>query len=407
MPSCSCASASYRDCPHRLARNPSAACAATATAGLARGAAALGSRWSVGLDRQRTVARPLPHRAVIERQARVAELVEQKQIDGRRYTAAAVAHDTLVLADPLGLEFGFGVGQGGETLVRLHEARRRHIDAAGDAARSAVATWLQATVELRAERIDDGGFLPAEGRRNRAAVDEVARPRPCRKGRRRIAPRRPTFDRTTFGNPLVEAAVENRRIVKSQRFQHPPKTRCPHHAANAVEHDAHAGTDSMPAKRGFEGRGHRHHEVKLCAGVGELALQVEEIGPGDVSSFECRPPGYRHIRLIAASGRRFEIGRAIKYPKIRLTEIASKALGAYKGSGLAHIASRVLNRRSNDPATHALKECTPVAKPRRGWRVATAPSRGGLGLQSALLAPCMPRPMAGSVDTDQARAARA
>src|SRR5215510_7179121 len=363
MPSCSCASASYRDCPHRLARNPSAACAATATAGLARGAAALGSRWSVGLDRQRTVARPLPHRAVIERQARVAELVEQKQIDGRRYTAAAVAHDTLVLADPLGLEFGFGVGQGGETLVRLHEARRRHIDAAGDAARSAVATWLQATVELRAERIDDGGFLPAEGRRNRAAVDEVARPRPCRKGRRRIAPRRPTFDRTTFGNPLVEAA--------------------------------------------FEDRGHRHHEVKLCAGVGELALQVEEIGPGDVSSFECRPPGYRHIRLIAASGRRFEIGRAIKYPKIRLTEIASKALGAYKGSGLAHIASRVLNRRSNDPATHALKECTPVAKPRRGWRVATAPSRGGLGLQSALLAPCMPRPMAGSVDTDQARAARA
>src|SRR5215813_9801346 len=74
----------------------------------------LSSGRSVGLDRQRRILRPLSHGTVVERKGVVAELVQQKQVDGGRDATAAVADDTLVLRDAARAELGLGVGLGGE-----------------------------------------------------------------------------------------------------------------------------------------------------------------------------------------------------------------------------------------------------------------------------------------------------
>src|ERR1043166_7762645 len=66
---------------------------------------------SVRLDRQRRVLRPFAHGAIVERQVLVAELMEQEQIDGRRYAAAAITNHLLVLADSPRLERSFRIGQ--------------------------------------------------------------------------------------------------------------------------------------------------------------------------------------------------------------------------------------------------------------------------------------------------------
>ena len=69
--------------------------------------------------------------------------MQQEQIDGGGDTAAAVAHDTLVLGNTLRFEFGLGVGKRGEALaLRIDLGRGRHIDAARDAAGPAIATGL-------------------------------------------------------------------------------------------------------------------------------------------------------------------------------------------------------------------------------------------------------------------------
>src|SRR5207245_2127436 len=47
-------------------------------------------------DRQRGILRPFAHRAVIEREIFVAELVEQEQVDRGRDTAAAIGDHALV-----------------------------------------------------------------------------------------------------------------------------------------------------------------------------------------------------------------------------------------------------------------------------------------------------------------------
>src|SRR5215470_6286701 len=52
---------------------------------------------SVRLDRQRLGLRPFAHRAVVERDVVVAELVQQEQVDGGRDAAAAIADRALVL----------------------------------------------------------------------------------------------------------------------------------------------------------------------------------------------------------------------------------------------------------------------------------------------------------------------
>src|SRR3954471_20700444 len=101
------------------------------------------------LDRQRFVLGPLAHRAVIEGEVAVTELVEQEQVDGRRDAAAAIGDDALVFGDALGGKLLLCVGERDKSLgLRVEQRRRRHVDAAGNAAGPAVAARLQAPMEL-------------------------------------------------------------------------------------------------------------------------------------------------------------------------------------------------------------------------------------------------------------------
>src|SRR5262249_10205717 len=125
-------------------------------------------RCSASLDRQRRVLGPFAHRTVVEREVLKTELVEQKQIDGRRYAAAAIADHGFVAGEALRGEFGFGVRQRDEILVAVDDRRRRHVDAARDASGAAIAARFQAFVELWPERVDDRG-VPLLHRRQHGA----------------------------------------------------------------------------------------------------------------------------------------------------------------------------------------------------------------------------------------------
>ena len=104
-----------------------------------QGEGSRGSRRSIRLDRQCFVPRPLSHRPVVERQPVVAQLVQQEQVDGGGDAAAAIADHVPILRHPARIELRLGVAKRRERLGRgVDEARGRHVDAAGDAARSAV-----------------------------------------------------------------------------------------------------------------------------------------------------------------------------------------------------------------------------------------------------------------------------
>src|ERR1700730_10467150 len=114
--------------------------------------------------------------------------------------------------------------------------------------------------------------------------------------RRRITLGRTVLDRKTLRRPFAEAATEHGSAIKAERLQHPPESRGPHHRPDAAEHDARTRADAMAAECGVELHHLRHHEAKRRGVVGELALNIEEIGAGDVRCLEaaaawhrCRP----------------------------------------------------------------------------------------------------------------------
>ncbi len=80
----------------------------------------------------------------------------------------------------------------------------------------------------------------------------------------------------------------------------------------------------MAAERRLELRDIGHHEAKLGALLGELALQVEKVGARNMAGREGLVAGHREIGDAAALGRRFEIGRAVEQPQIGPIEDAGK-----------------------------------------------------------------------------------
>src|SRR5262249_48484576 len=158
-------------------------------------------------------------------------------------------------------------------------------------------------------------------------------------GGQRIAARWAALDRPPFGFPLVEAAVENGRTVEAERAEHPPEARGPHHRADAVEHDAAVRAETVTAEGRLELRGRRHHEAQPRGPIGELSLQVEKVGAGDVRFLEGAAPGYRDVRIVASRRRRLEIRRAVIDAKVRPAEERRELRGAHEGLGISHAAS--------------------------------------------------------------------
>src|SRR5262249_36305549 len=266
---------------------------------------------SARLDRQRRVLGPFSHRTVVKRQVLETKLVQQKQIERRRDAAAAVANHALVLGYPLRGKQSLGVSKRDEIFIAAHERCRRHVHASRNPARPAVAAWFQTFVELGTQRVDDHGVCCFGGGQHVLLVDKKAGARRSREIARRIAARRTAFGRPPLALPAIEAAVEHRGAVEAQGFEHPPEARRPHHRADAVEHDARPGREPVASEGRLELRGRRHHEAKPCGLIGELALQVEEIGARNMRVLERFPPGNGDIGIVAARRRRFEIGRTI------------------------------------------------------------------------------------------------
>src|SRR5262245_22175914 len=80
----------------------------------------------------------------------------------------------------------------------------------------------------------------------------------------------------------------------------------------------------------------RHHEAQPRGRVGELALQIEEVGAGDVRLLEGAAAGHRDVRVVASGRWRLEIGRAVVHAKARLPEEAREVGGANEGLRITH-----------------------------------------------------------------------
>src|SRR5262249_8542691 len=156
----------------------------------------------------------------------------------------------------------------------------------GYSPRPAVTAGLQPLVKLRPQGVDDHGAVIPERRRYASFVDEQTRPRRGLKTCGRVSLRRPALDRAGFRPPFVEDAIQNGRSVEAEGAKRPPEARRPHHAANAVKHDPGTLADAMAAETRLEPTRHRHHESQSRGPIGELALQVEEVGAGDVRLLE-------------------------------------------------------------------------------------------------------------------------
>src|SRR5262245_435439 len=231
------------------------------------------SRFGIRLDGEPVILRPFAHRAVVKRKIVVAQLVQQEEIDGGGDAAAAIAHHALVLADALALEFCRRIGERNEVLaLGVDKLSGGDIHAARYPPRPAVTAGLQPLVKLRAQGVDDHGAAIPERRRYASLVDEQTRPRRGLKACARVSLRRPALERAGFRLPFVEAAIQNGRSVESDRAQHPPKARRPHHAANAVKHDPCTLADAMAGESRLEPTPHRHHESQSRGPIGELAL---------------------------------------------------------------------------------------------------------------------------------------
>jgi hypothetical protein len=70
--------------------------------------------------------------------------------------------------------------------------------------------------------------------------------------------------------------------------------------------------------------------------VEELALQVEEVGAGDVRFLEGPTSGHGDVRVVAPGRRRLEVGRAIVDAKARLPEDARELGTVHEGLRIAH-----------------------------------------------------------------------
>ncbi len=94
--------------------------------------------------------------------------------------------------------------------------------------------------------------------------------------------------------------------------------------------------EAVAAEGGLQLRHGRHHEELLRGGVGELTLQVEEIGARDVAGLERLVAGHCTIRHVAAGWRWLQIGRAVVEAKAGIAELGGELLGGDEGRRLGH-----------------------------------------------------------------------
>jgi len=74
----------------------------------------------------------------------------------------------------------------------------------------------------------------------------------------------------------------------------------------------------------------------LRGGVGEFALQVEEIGTRDVAGREGLVAGNGTIRHVAAGWHRLVVGRAVVEAEAGVAENGGELLGGDEGGWLGH-----------------------------------------------------------------------
>src|SRR5206468_13114259 len=94
--------------------------------------------------------------------------------------------------------------------------------------------------------------------------------------------------------------------------------------------------ETVTAEGRLELRRRRHHEAQPRGRIRELALQVEEVGAGNVRLLVSPASGHGDVRVVAPRRRSLEIGRAIVDAHARLTEELRELLGAHEGLGIAH-----------------------------------------------------------------------
>src|SRR6266568_5813613 len=125
--------------------------------------------------------------------------MHEKEIDGRRDAATAIADDLPVFRHTARFEFLRRIRKSREALCRrVDEGRRRYVDAARHASGTAVSARLQAAMELRAERVHDDGAWIADGGHCLVLVDEQSRSRPRLERGGRIAFRFAALGRAAF-----------------------------------------------------------------------------------------------------------------------------------------------------------------------------------------------------------------
>ena len=94
--------------------------------------------------------------------------------------------------------------------------------------------------------------------------------------------------------------------------------------------------DTVPAERGLQPGNRRHHEMQMRGGIGELALQVEEVGAGDVAVLERVAAGHGDVGLGRAGGSRLEVSRAVEHAQRRIAERSGQGGGVDQGARVAH-----------------------------------------------------------------------
>ena len=182
-------------------------------------------------------------------------------------------------------------------------------------------------MKLRAKRVDDDGVAIGAGGERIVLVDEISGLRSRRESRRLISLAGPV----SMARP--SAFHLSRPPSSTEAFSKPSdcsihQNRVAHiGGADRIEHHVAVCRYAVAAERSFELRNSWHHEAKLGAGIGELALQIQKIRARNMSGLESVLSGHGDIGNAAAFGRGFEIGRAVEQAKIGLIEDAGEFRG--------------------------------------------------------------------------------
>jgi hypothetical protein len=180
---------------------------------------------------------------------------------------------------------------------RIEQMRRRHVDAAGDASRTAVAVAAVAGMLRRKKGIQgadaciaDRGFhlVLANHQVPNFTNREVAWwPRGAGAG----------FDSSALGRPFLPAAVQHCCVVVGEFAQQPPDARGPPGIPGAVGHHTRAVTDTETTHRGGKIIRLRPHEVQLLCRVRHVPRHVAELRTGDVALLEILPSRLHDISV--------------------------------------------------------------------------------------------------------------